>query len=187
MISVFSSPIAAALNVYSSPCGWSFELPSGWTKVPEASSNPLSKYRPELFCSESDWSLSITWTRIRVSSHEAMREFTKLVATPGTLPIAEIDRVVSQLVPLVGHTTKAEAVRLSSGHCAAEIIKLSSQPKDLPHRFGVEFLVDPGLDNTYIDKFSFYADATLFPNLLPMVKESLRTVRLSGARSVQSA
>jgi hypothetical protein len=175
-------------NSYTSPYGWSMDLPEGWSKLPNASSNPLAPgFRPELFGCDDDWYLSIAWTRIRVSSYRGMEQFMQLAATPGPIPVSDADAVVSQLVPLVGTTTKAEALYTPSGHRAVEIIKLCEGSKSLPPRMGIDLIVDPDLSSTYIDRVSFYAEAAVFPEWLPTIKAALWSLRFPDARAVKTA
>jgi hypothetical protein len=173
--------------MYQSPRGWSIELPTGWSRIPDANPNALVINRPELFCCDDDWSLGITWTRIRVPSYQAMEQFAALVTLNGPVPIADADAVLSGLIPLVGQTTKATAFGLSSGDRAMEVIKLVAENKALPPRLGIDLLVAVGdgkkTESLFLDRVSFYANVDVFQPLLPMIKESLHSFRLPVTRA----
>jgi hypothetical protein len=166
---------------YKSTLGWSMELPEGWSKMPDASERPLASLRPELFCCDSDWSLGITWTRIRVPSYQAAEQFKSLIEMNGPIPTNDCDAVLASLIPLVGATTKAEALGVASGQRAMEVIKFCTDNKSLPPRFGIDLLVN--VENGYIDRLAFYANADIFQMLLPMIKETLRSFRIEPTRA----
>lgn len=179
--------VATSRAHYDSPRGWSIELPTGWRKIPDANERALVVSRPELFCCEDDWSLGITWTRIRVPSYKAMEQFSDLVQLNGVLPTADVDAVLASLLPLVGQTTRATALGIRSGERAMEVIKLITDTRNAPPRLGIDLLVAVGEGRSYdalhLDRLSFYANVDVFQPLLPMIKESLHSFRLKPTRA----
>jgi hypothetical protein len=173
--------------IYKSPRGWSIELPTGWSRIADSNPNALVINRPELFCCDNDWSLGITWTRIRVPSYQATEQFNALVTLNGPVPIVDADAVLSGLIPLVGQTTKATALGLTSGERAMEVIKLVAENPALPPRIGIDLLVAAGdgkkTESLFLDRISFYANVDVFQPLLPMIKESLHSFRLPTSRT----
>lgn len=178
--------VAVARTKHESPRGWSIELPTGWRKIPDATDKPLVVSRPELFCCDDDWSLGITWTRIRVPSYKAMEQFCDLIQLNGVVPTVDADAVLSSLLPLPGQTTRTTAFGISSGERAMEVIKLITDTKNAPPRLGIDVLIAVGegktLESLYLDRLSFYANVDVFQALLPMIKESLHSFRLSATR-----
>lgn len=173
-------------NEYTSPYGYVINLPLGWDKLQDASPAALTSFKPELFACDEDWSLSISWSRIRVPSYEAMDELSALCTFLGVVPAPDADAVVSRLVPLVGVTTKAQVIGLPTGERAIEIIKAVSFSDNEPHRFGMDLLIDPqprpfrflnDSQTLYVDRVSFYADSTRFQTLFPQIKQCLHSIR----------
>jgi hypothetical protein len=179
--------LATSRSKYESPRGWTIELPTGWKRIPDANQNALVISRPELFCCEDDWSLGITWTRIRVPSYQAMARFCDLIQLNGVIPTIDADAVLSGLLPLVGQTTRATAFGIASGERAMEVIKLVADTRNAPPRLGIDVLVAVGqghnLESLYLDRLSFYANVDVFQPLLPMIKESLHSFRLITPRT----
>lgn len=168
-------------NQFISPDQWRISLPDGWTVLAPLEGKPLNTNQPIVFCAAASnpGAPCLTWMRAdRPATSEAWLQFCTSTMLSGTIGSREAEAATLSSFPIAGKVVEANAVRLSDGNKAIELIEEITDESGAVTSQGYQLIFSCKTDEPgamYMQRLVFYSNAENFKHELAGVRDAARS------------